>query len=198
MISLVYIITNKKKVYSGSLSITMIILPAVVTVIIMLVGSNIARAFSLAGAFSLVRFRSTPGDSKDISYVFLSMAIGLATGMGYIGFAAIVTLILCLTMILLSQLNFGVIKTIDKQLRITIPEDMNYQNVFDDLFQKYTNKSTLERVKTTNLGTLYELTYGVTMKNDNEEKEFLDELRTRNGNLNIILSLKESNAYNVL
>ncbi len=176
----------------------MIILPAVVTVIIMLVGSNIARAFSLAGAFSLVRFRSTPGDSKDISYVFLSMAIGLATGMGYIGFAAIVTLILCLTMILLSQLNFGVIKTIDKQLRITIPEDMNYQNVFDDLFQKYTNKSTLERVKTTNLGTLYELTYGVTMKNDNEEKEFLDELRTRNGNLNIILSLKESNAYNVL
>ena len=153
----------------------------------MLVGSNIARAFSLAGAFALVRFRSVPGDSKDIASVFFAMAVGLATGMGYLGFAFAATGIIGIIYLVLMRSGYAVTKRSDKELKITIPEDMNYQGAFDDLFETYTAKSSLDRIKTTNLGTLYELTYHVSMNEDIDEKQFIDEIRCRNGNLNIVL-----------
>lgn len=162
-------------------------MPAVVTIVIMLVGSNIARAFSLAGAFALVRFRSVPGDSKDIASVFFAMSTGLATGMGYIGFAFAATGIIGVIYFVLMRSGYAVRKRTDKELKITIPEDMNYQGAFDDLFNKYTKKNSLDRIKTTNLGTLYELTYHVSMNETTNEKEFIDEIRCRNGNLNIVL-----------
>lgn len=166
-------------------------LPMIIAIVIMLVGSNIARAFSLAGAFSLVRFRSAPGDPKDIAYVFFAMAVGLACGAGYLAYGAMFTLILCIFMIILNRMDFGSKKTQEKQLRITIPENLDYQGAFDDLLEQYTQKYTLTRVKTADLGTLYELSYVICAKNDINEKEFIDALRCRNGNLNIILTLYE-------
>ena len=187
IISLIYIFSDKNKKYSTNFAITLVILPAVVTIVIMLVGSNIARAFSLAGAFALVRFRSVPGDSKDIASVFFAMAIGLSTGMGYLGFAFSATAIIGLIYLVLMRSGYAVRKRVEKELKITIPEDMNYQGAFDDLFDKYTKKNSLDRIKTTNLGTLYELTYHVSMNDKIDEKQFIDEIRCRNGNLNIVL-----------
>lgn len=193
IISIIYIIGSKNKRYSTNFAITLVILPAVVTIVIMLVGSNVARAFSLAGTFALVRFRSVPGDSKDIVSVFFAMAIGLATGMGYLGFAAIITVIIGVIYIALSKSGYAVSKRKEKELKITIPEDMNYQGAFDDVFGKYTSANSLERIKTTNLGTLFELTYHICLRDKIDEKEFIDEIRCRNGNLNIVLSSSSDN-----
>lgn len=188
-ISLVYMKTHKSHTPSQSFAITLVILPAVVTVIILLVGSNIARAFSLAGAFSIIRFRSTPGDPKDITYVLFSMAVGLATGMGYIVYAAIVAAAMCLVMIVLDVTKFGRTKGTQKILKITIPENLDYQNAFDGVMDKFTLDNKLTKVKTTDLGSLYELSYNVVTKDGVSEKDFIDELRCRNGNLNITLVL---------
>lgn len=193
IISIVYVITVPRKGRSQNFVLSLVILPTMVAVVILLVGSNIARAFSVAGVFTLIRFRSVPGDSKDISFVFLAMAAGLTTGMGYLAFGVIVTLIIGLTIILICKIGFKIIDQQEKRLRITIPEDMNYQGVFDDLFMKYTKECEMQKVKTTNLGTLYELSYDVIMKEDESEKEFIDNIRCRNGNLNIQLGIKENN-----
>lgn len=192
VISFTYIFTSRKKGTSYGFVVSLIVLPAIVSVIIVLVGSNVARAFSIAGAFSLVRFRSAPGESKDITYVFLSMALGLACGMGYLTFGAAFVGIVCLALIILSfvpSLNEG---NKGKMLKITIPEDLNYEEVFDDILKKYVNKYSLDRIKTTNMGALYELTYKVNLVENVSEKAMLDELRCRNGNLNISL-MKSSN-----
>lgn len=189
IISLVYIKTHKTKMPSQSFALTLIMLPAVVTVIILLVGNSVARAFSLAGAFSIIRFRSAPGDAKDITYVLFTMAVGLAAGMGYVLYAAVVTAALSAVMILLEAIKFGMPSGTEKILKITIPENMDYQNVFDGIMQKYAVSSILRKVKTTDLGSLYELEYAITTKNDINEKSFIDELRCRNGNLNITLLL---------
>ncbi|MDF2541854.1 MAG: hypothetical protein K0S47_1572 [Herbinix sp.] len=191
-ISSTYYFMTSKRDRSVNFIVSLIILPAVISVVIMLVGGNIARAFSMAGVFTLVRFRSVPGDSKDISLIFLSMAVGLTTGMGYLTFGAAITVILCLV-ILISSKILKSSKGAEKQLRIIIPEDMNYHGAFDDLFEKYTTVHEMQRVKTANLGTLFELTYRVILKNDAAEKEFIDELRCRNGNLNIMLSIFSKN-----
>lgn len=189
MISLVYLKTCKKGVPSQSFAVTLVILPVVVTVIILLVGSNVARAFSLAGAFSIIRFRSAPGNSKDITYVLFSMAVGLAAGMGFVLYAIVVAVSLCGITIILEALNFGKAAGTEKILKITIPENLDYQNAFEGVMQKYTLSHTLNKVKTTDLGSLYELVYSVTTKNEVSEKDFIDELRCRNGNLNITLIL---------
>ena len=149
------------------------------------------------GAFSLVRFRSMPGNSREIASVFFAMGIGLAVGMGHIVFAAIITVIVSILLIVLSKTKFGERNTHEKKLKIVIPEDLDYSNVFDDLFEKYTNKNVLEKVKTTNMGSLFELTYSIVSKEGANEKEFLDELRCRNGNLNITLA-RETIAENEL
>lgn len=190
----IYYATTTKKNRSASFLLSLIILPSIVAIVIMLVGENVARAFSLAGIFTLVRFRSIPGDSKDISFVFLAMAVGLTVGLGYLTLGAVITVIIGIVIVAVHQLGYGVSRQKEKQLRITIPEDMNYQNAFDDLFAKYTDHIEMSRVKTSNMGTLFELYYDVIMKKDVSEKEFIDSIRCRNGNLNIQLGIKESNS----
>ncbi len=188
-VSLVYMKTQKNRQPSESFALTLVILPVVISVIILLVGNNVARAFSLAGAFSIIRFRSAPGNPKDITYVLLCMAVGLATGMGFVAYAVVVALILCGIMLLLELTKFGQSKGQAKTLKITIPEDLNYEHSFDDILAEYTQSSTLRKVRTMDLGSLFELNYSVMMKKDVSEKAFLDEIRSRNGNLNINLVL---------
>lgn len=192
VISTIYLIVTPRHSSSSNLALSLVVLPAIIAVVILLVGSNLARAFSMAGVFALIRFRSVPGDSKDITFVFMSMAAGLSAGLGYIIFGTAVSVLLCLTVLVISKLGFGVSKQSQKRLRIIIPEDMNFHGVFDDLFVKYTKQYKLHRIKTTNLGTLFELTYQITMKEESQEKEFIDELRCRNGNLNIMMSTEEN------
>lgn len=189
IISLTYMKTNENVRQTQSLTLTFVMLPAIIAIIILLVGSNIARAFSLSGAFAIIRFRSNAGDPKDITYVFFAMAAGLACGVGLFGYAVFFTLMLCLFMLFLNKVKFGKRKISSKLLKITIPEDLNYQGVFDEIFEFYTTSYELKKVKTTDLGTLYELVYGITMSSDVNQKEFLDALRCRNGNLNIVLSM---------
>ena len=193
VISIVYLLITTKDRQSPNLALSLVILPVIISVLILLIGSNIARAFSMAGVFALVRFRSVPGDSKDITFVFMTVAAGLSSGTGYIVFGGAVTLLLCITVLVLGKLGFGVTKSNEKRLKITIPEDMNFQGAFDDLFEKYTSRCRLQKVRTSNLGTLFELTYQLAMKDEKAEKEFMDEIRSRNGNLNIQIYLNESN-----
>lgn len=191
IIGAVYLVVSKKEHRSSSFFLSLVMIPAVVAVIIALIGGNVARAFSLAGVFTLVRYRSVPGDGKDIAFVFMAMASGLACGLGYltVGFAVVV--VLSVVVVLTSFLGKSLVKSECRQLRILIPEDMDYQGVFDDLLQTYTTKASLDRIKTTNMGTLYELTYIVYLKKDSNEKKFMDEIRTRNGNLTVIMSKRE-------
>lgn len=188
-ISFVYIKTHKQEGYSGGFAVTLIMLPVIIAVIILLVGNNVARAFSLAGAFSLIRFRSAPGDPKDISYVFFTLATGLACGMGYIAYAVLFAVILCLVMVILTFLKYGVVKFPKMQLKITIPENLEYQNLFEDIFEKYLESEKLTRVKTTDFGALFELIYSIRMKENVNQKEFIDKIRCKNGNLNITLTI---------
>lgn len=192
-ISLVYKFTHKKEEYSGSFTISLIMLPAIIAMIILLVGNNVARAFSLAGAFSLIRFRSAPGDSKDISYVFFSLGVGLACGMGYIGYAVLFAVILCGVMIVLWATEYGKKKSNAMRLKIVLPEDLDYQGAFDDVLNEYTNSYKLTKVKTSEFGSLFEITYEIVPKSDVSSKKFIDKLRCKNGNLNIVLSVKETN-----
>lgn len=192
IIAVVYILITEKSRRSLSFIVSMLILPAVVALVITLVGSNVARAFSIAGVFALVKFRSVPGESKDISLVFMAMAAGLSCGLGYITLAFCVLAVLGVIVVLCFKVAAVCFKDTTKQLRIMIPEDMNYTGAFDDLFKEYTKGARLEKVKTTNMGTLYELTYSVQMKKDANEKKFMDELRCRNGNLRIIMAVKET------
>lgn len=175
-----------------SLAITLAILPAVVQAVIMLVNGSIGAGIAVAGAFSLVRFRSAPGTAREIAAIFLAMAIGLATGMGYVGLAVLLFLILAGAMLALTVLRFGQKEDAGRILKITIPEDLDYDGLFDDLFERYTTAHTLEKVKTTNMGTLYELRYRITLRQEPIPKVFLDELRCRNGNLNITCCREES------
>lgn len=198
IIAAVYMFMCKKEGYQKNFIIGLAMLPAVVAVVILLVGSNVARAFSMAGAFALVRFRSAPGSAKDISIVFFTMAAGLACGLGYVTFAAVFTVVMLLVLIGATLMGFGDRRTDRKQLKITIPENLNYSSVFDDIFDKYTSEYRLERVKTANMGTMFELTYDVRLKNNDKEKQFIDELRVRNGNLNIMMSLIQDGGSAVL
>jgi len=187
-ISLVYIKTRGKDGYSPGFTITLIMLPAIIAIIILLVGNNIARAFSLAGAFSLIRFRSAPGDPIDISYVFFTLAVGLACGMGYIFYGALFAIILCSVMVILNLTSYSKSKTNNMQLKITIPEDLDYQDCFNDILADYTQSFKLLRVKTCDFGALFEIIYLLHLKNDINQKEFIDKLRCRNGNLSIVLN----------
>ena len=169
-----------------SFAVTLAILPAVVQLVIMLVNGNLGAGVAVAGAFGLVRFRSAPGTAKEIGALFLAMAIGLATGMGYVALAAVFFVIIAAVLLLLTRLDFGTRRTDERLLKITIPENLDYDGLFDDLLDTYTTAHTLERVKTANMGTLYELQYRVTLRDAQVPKAFLDALRCRNGNLNIV------------
>ena len=187
VIAFVYTLISKKDGYNKSFIVGLALLPAIVAAVILLVGSNVARAFSMAGAFALVRFRSAPGSAKDISIVFFSMASGLACGLGFVTFAVCFTVLILVVLVIISVTGFGGSSDYKKQLRITIPENLNYMTVFDDVFEKYLSENVLRKVKTTNMGTMFELTYECRMKDDNTQKQFIDELRVRNGNLNITM-----------
>ena len=188
LISVVYVKTNK--VCTESFPLKLIMLPVIISIIILLVGNNVARAFSLAGAFSIIRFRSAPGNPKDLSYVFFTLAVGLALGMGYIGYGVLFTAILCVLMIVLEKINFGNAKSKKLSLKITIAENMNYEGVFDDILNNFTTSWDLIRIKTKEFGALYELSYVITM-NPGNQKQFMDEIRTRNGNLTVSLTMAE-------
>lgn len=183
-----------KSTYSKSFIVTLAMLPAVVCVVIMMVNGNIGAGVAVAGAFSLVRFRSVPGTAKEIGVLFMAMGAGLIMGMGYIAYAFLFVIILGLVNMLYAQLDFGAKKqkALHKTLRITIPEDLDYTDVFDDIFDRYTEKSELVNVKTTNMGSLFKLTYNLTFKAENTEKSFIDEIRCRNGNLEITISNQET------
>ncbi|SMC70014.1 DUF4956 domain-containing protein [Papillibacter cinnamivorans] len=197
-ISLVYMFTHKKEGYASGFVVTMIMLPAVISVIIMLIGNNVARAFSLAGAFSLIRFRSAPGDPKDIAYIFFTLAVGLGCGMGYLAYAFVFTLVLTLVMILLSRTGFAVPKSTSMQLKVTVPEDLNFQGLFDDVLDEYASAWSLRRIKTSEFGTLFEVAYQLDLKPNADQKAMIDKLRCRNGNLSISLTRKEFEAKNFI
>lgn len=176
---------------SESFLISLALLPAVVCVVIMTVNGNVGAGVAVAGAFSLVRFRSAPGNAREISAIFLAMGAGLMTGMGYLGYAMLFSLILGAVSCLYSGF-WNRQRTDRKMLHITIPENLDYKGVFDDLFEKYSDSAELANVKTTNMGSLFKLTYLIEMKKNVSEKEFLDQIRCRNGNLEIALTKAES------
>ncbi|CAG7647184.1 hypothetical protein PAESOLCIP111_05332 [Paenibacillus solanacearum] len=175
--------------HSPSFTLTMMILPTIVAIIILLIGSNIARAFSLAGAFSIIRFRSAPGDAKDISYVLFSMAAGLACGVGAYGYAVLFTVLLCVLMLVLKAFQFGTSKETARMLKVTIPENLGYEEAFDEIFKRFNIDYELKKVRTTELGSLYELVYAIKLGPNTNQKELLDAVRTRNGNLDITLTM---------
>jgi len=180
--------------YTKSFVITLALLPAVVCVVIMLVNGNVGTGVAVAGAFSLVRFRSVPGTAKEICTLFLAMGAGLIAGMGYLGFAVLFTLVMCVMFVLYNRLNFGSKKNSEtfKTFAITIPEDLDYSGIFDDIFAEYTLSHDLVRVKSTNMGSMFKLTYNVMLRDVTREKEMIDKIRCRNGNLEITVSKQET------
>ncbi len=186
LIALTHKFTSEK--YSKNMLITIALLPLLVEAVIIMVNGNLGTSIAIAGAFSLVRFRSLPGTSREILIVFFAMAVGLATGMGQIWFAVLLTVIGCLAMFAYNKLKIFNPKGNEKILRVLIPESLDYEDVFADAFEEYTKTAVLEEVKTTNMGSMFELTYRVALKNDAAEKEFIDIIRERNSNLKVTLS----------
>ena len=195
LIGLVYMFTHRKTGYSQSYVIAMPMLSSLVASIIVMMcllansTIGITASISLTGAFSLVRFRSAPGDPRDIAYIFFAMVMGTVCGIGFVGYACLIFLILAAVLIVFNVSNFAAPKTQDMTLKITIPENLNYNGLFDKVFEKYTTSFVLRRVKTTDFGTLFDLIYSVRVKTDADQKKFIDEIRALNGNLNVTLVL---------
>lgn len=182
------LVFSYKNRHSASFSLALAVLPMAVCMVIMLVNGNIGAGVAVAGAFTLVRFRSTPGTAREISAIFIAMALGLATGMGYVGLAVVFFLAAAALVLILTMARFGEPPRTEKRLRITIPENLNYDGLFDDLFRQYGLQAELVQVKTTSMGMLFELTYQVTFPSASVPKDFLDALRARNGNLTIAVT----------
>lgn len=183
VVALTHTLTKK---YSKNFIIVLVLLPLLVEVVIMMVNGNLGTSVAILGAFGLIRFRSMPGTSRELLSVFFAMAIGLALGMGHIMFAVVFTIVISIAILLLSKTSFGEKKN-KQSLKIVVPEDLDYTTIFDDVFSKYTISHEITKVKTTNLGSMYEITYDVELK-ENIEKEFIDAVRCRNGNLNVVLN----------
>lgn len=173
--------------YSKNFVTTLVILPAMVEIVIIMVNGNLGTGVAVMGAFSLVRFRSLPGSSREISSLFFAMATGLACGMGYVSFAAAITIVLCVVILLMHVLHFGEKDAKEQELKISIPENLDYTEIFDEIFVKNLDSFELLQVKTANLGSMFELKYTVKLKSSINPKAFMDELRCRNGNLPITL-----------
>ena len=179
--------------HTKSFLVTLALLPAVVCVVIMMVNGNIGAGVAVAGAFSLVRFRSAPGSAKEIVTIFLAMGAGLIAGMGYLGFAALFTVIMCVMFLFYNALAGNArSEAVNKTIKITIPEDLDYTGTFDDIFAEYTKKNELVKVKTTNMGSMFRLTYEVTLQDAAREKQMIDRIRQRNGNLEVMVSRQET------
>ena len=175
-----------KNTYSRNFIITLAILPVIVQSVIMVVNGNIGTGVAVMGAFSLVRFRSVPGNSREIASVFLAMAAGLAAGTGELSLAILLTIVVEVMVILMVRFTGASGSMASRILKVTIPENLDYQDIFDDVFAEYTSSSKLSRVKTVNMGSLYELNYDITLKDEKKEKSMLDEIRMRNGNLTVV------------
>ena len=183
----------KNRNASKNLMISLVVLPILVQAVIMLVNGSIGAGIAVMGAFNLIRFRSTPGNSRDICYIFYAMGIGLATGMGYIGFAVLIAVVVGLALVLLSFIPLFEKSSGARLLRVTIPENMDYSGCFDDIFSEYCSKASLIQVKSTSMGTLFELRYEIFEKDLKREKEMIDKIRCRNGNLTISCGLLPEN-----
>jgi uncharacterized membrane protein YhiD involved in acid resistance len=181
-----------KNDFSKNLVISIALLPTIVAVLIMLVNGNIGAGVAVGGVFALTRFRSAQGTAKEITHIFLAMAIGLTLGLGYVGIAIIMSVVVEGLNFVFTITKFGVINDTRRTLKVTIPENLDYTNLFDDLFEKYTSYHMLEKVKLRNLGTMFRLSYTITLKNESQEKAFLDEIRMRNGNLDVLCSKLQS------
>lgn len=193
VISLVYLLTHKKEGYSQAFCVSLILLAPIVGMVILVIGNNVATAFSLAGAFALVRFRSAPGDPKDIAFVFLSVAMGLTCGLGYWIYAGIAVLVLSVIILVLHFTNFAGRDKKRFELKITVPETLNYAGAFDETLNKYCSRFAMQRVKSVDFGALFEITFDITMKNTDEVRKMIDDLRVLNGNLKIMLSTETTN-----
>lgn len=180
--------------YTKSFLVTLMLLPSVVCIIIMMVNGSVGAGVAVAGAFSLVRFRSAPGTGREITMLFLAMGAGLIAGMGYLAFALLFAVIMSVMNVIFNHLDFGEKEKEQRYrtLSIMIPESLDYSGVFDEVLRHYTSDYTLTRVKTTNMGSLFRLSYDLTMREGVSEKEMIDQLRCRNGNLEIMLSMQES------
>lgn len=189
ILGVVIALTHKQtSKYNKNFLVTLSILPLLVQTIIIMVNGNLGTSVAIMGAFSLVRFRSLPGTSKEILSVFFAMTVGLATGMGHLVFAIIITIIGSLAIFILSKLALFNKNKKEKILKIMIPENLDYTNIFDDIFETYTEKVELEQVKTTNMGSMFDLSYRIILNENVNEKEFLDDLRVKNGNLKVMIS----------
>ncbi len=187
-ISLVYLLTHRKEGYAQSYAITTIMLAPIVAILLMLISST-AGGLALAGVFTLCRFRSIPADPKDVSYVFLSMASGVICGKGYVALAFVFFILLAAVLFLLHFTNYAAPKASDMTLKISIPENLNYEGLFDAVLNKYTTSWRLRRIKTTNFGSMFDCIYSIQLPDNVEQKKFLDELRTLNGNMTITLTM---------
>ena len=177
----------------GGFPVILAILPLLVQCLIMVVNGNLGTSVAVMGAFGLARFRSAPGTAREIGFVFFAMAVGLAAGLGFLTLAVLITAVTGAAVLLLDKTRLGSCETSERELRITIPEDLEYAGLFDDLFQTYAKSARLDRVKTTNMGAMYELSFLIELRDVGKEKEFIDQLRCRNGNLTIILGLAQRN-----
>lgn len=194
VISLVYLLTHKKEGYSQAFCVALILLAPIVGMVILVIGNNVATAFSLAGAFALVRFRSAPGDPKDIAFVFMSVTMGLACGLGYWLYALMATAILCVIILILHFTNYAGKKKSNYMLKITVPETLNYVGAFDEVLGKYCDSFRMERVKSVDFGALFEISFNVVLKDEKQIRLMMDDLRALNGNLKIMLTTEVSQA----
>lgn len=185
------IVFSYKGRHSAGFALTLALLPMAVTVVIMLVNGNVGAGVAVAGAFALVRFRSVPGTAKEIAAIFIAMTLGLALGMGYVGIAVLFFVCAACFTLLLTRFDFGAPPKQEKQVRITIPENYDYEGLFDDIFETYELKAELGKIRTAGMGTLIELTYYIRFPEGVVKKAFLDDVRTRNGNLDIHVSSLE-------
>ena len=185
---IISLIHTYKNDYTRSFIMTLAILPAIVCVVILMVNGNIGAGVAVAGAFSLVRFRSAPGTAREIGAIFAAMGVGLIMGMGYIGYAALFTALIGPAILFFARLAPGENKTNRKLLKITIPETLDYSDVFEEILDQYTSSHKLNQVRTSNMGSLFKLSYEIVLTDSTLEKEFIDKLRIRNGNLEISLS----------
>jgi len=193
-LALIYHFSERKEGYAPSFLVSLVILPLVVAIIIYLVGSNTARAISLAGIFAIARFRSEQKNFKDLTFVFFAVTIGLACGLGYIGYGAVATVIFALVMLVINLSHFGAIGSNDMKLNIVVPENLNFESLFDDILNQYCDSWTMHKVKTIDFGTMFQLSYFLVLKKGTNQKKMFDELRARNGNLSITLTLRKYEA----
>ncbi len=191
-ISLVYMCFRRTEGFSRGFAMTLIMMPAIVGAIVFLIGNNVARAFSLAGAFSLIRFRSAAGEPRDIAFVLFSLGVGLACGIGYLSYAALFAAIMCAAMAVMHFAGTAGPKSSVMQLKIAVPENMNYQGLFDDVLRRHAKSWHLRKIKSTDFGTVFELVFTVNLRAGTDSKKLIDELRARNGNLNITLTAQET------